>query len=108
MNNPEALIKNRTQVAEALKTVIDPELQVNIVDLGLIYFTEMNEDFRTILIEMTLSSKSCPMGESILSATKNCLERSFEAFKVEVKLVWDPKWNADFISAAGIRKLRGY
>ncbi len=108
MNNPEALIKNRTQVVEALKTVIDPELQVNIVDLGLIYFTEMNEDFRTILIEMTLSSKSCPMGESILSATKNCLKRSFEAFKVEVKLVWDPKWNADFISVAGIRKLRGY
>lgn len=108
MSNPEALIKNRTQVVAALKTVIDPELQVNIVDLGLIYFTEMNEDFATILIEMTLSSKSCPMGESILSAAKNCMERSFEAFKVEVKLVWDPEWNADFISAAGIRKLRGY
>lgn len=108
MNNPEALIKNRTQVVAALKTVIDPELQVNIVDLGLIYFIEMNEDFRTILIEMTLSSKSCPMGESILSATKNCMERSFEAFKAEVKLVWDSEWNADFISAAGIRKLRGY
>ncbi|NQX40673.1 Metal-sulfur cluster biosynthetic enzyme [Pedobacter steynii] len=108
MNNPETLIEHRTQVVEALKTVIDPELQVNIVDLGLIYFMEMNEDFSAILIEMTLSSKSCPMGESILSATRNCMERSFKAFKVEVKLVWAPEWNADFISAAGIRKLRGY
>lgn len=108
MSNPETLIKNRTQVAEVLKTVIDPELQINIVDLGLIYAIEMDENFRPVLIEMTLSTKSCPMGESILSATKNCLERSFETLKVEVKLVWDPKWNADFISAAGIRKLRGY
>jgi len=108
MNNPEALISYRAQVVAALKTVIDPELEVNIVDMGLIYAIEMEDDLLSFRIEMTLSSRSCPMGESILSATKNCLERSFEAFKGEVELVWDPAWSADFISAAGIRKLRGY
>lgn len=108
MNHPEASMKYRAQVVSVLKTVIDPELEVNIVDLGLIYAIEMEEDLLSLRIEMTLSSRSCPMGESILSATKNCLERSFETFNTEVKVVWDPEWNADFISAAGIRKLRGY
>lgn len=108
MNNPEILMNSRTRVITALKTVIDPELQLNIVDLGLIYAIDVDEAGMPLRIGMTLSSKSCPMGESILSATKNCLERAFEAFKGELKLVWEPEWNADFISAAGIRKLRGY
>lgn len=95
------------ELVDALKTVIDPELNVNIVDLGLVYALALDPIELSIRIEMTLSSKFCPMSESILSAVKNCIERSFSGFKAEVVLVWHPAWNYDFISPAGIRHLRG-
>lgn len=92
---------------EALRSVMDPELGINIVDLGLIYTVSLLEDEMLILIGMTLSSRACPMGESILSAVKNCVERLFPSFKVSVELVWEPIWNYDSISPAGIQSLRG-
>jgi metal-sulfur cluster biosynthetic enzyme len=92
----------------ALRTVIDPELDVNIVDLGLIYSIKLDEIKMRIELEMTLSSKFCPMGESILSGTKNCMERIFPDFITEVALVWEPEWSYEFISAEGIRALEGY
>jgi metal-sulfur cluster biosynthetic enzyme len=98
----------KKELVEALTTVIDPELHVNIIDLGLVYAIKLDEEKMHIITEMTLSSRFCPMGESIISAVKNCLERSFPGFTAAVQLVWDPEWNYDFISVNGIRKLRGF
>ncbi|MET1054470.1 MAG: metal-sulfur cluster assembly factor [Pedobacter sp.] len=95
----------KMEVADALKTVIDPELQINIVDMGLVYAIEMSDDETNITVEMTLSSKFCPMGESIMSAVKNCILRFFPGFGLNVKLVWSPVWNHDFISDDGKRRL---
>ncbi len=105
---PANLSGKRGDFVNALKTVIDPELDVNIVDLGLIYGINLDEVKMCIELEMTLSSKFCPMGESILSATKNCMERKFPDFMTEVVLVWEPEWSYEFISAEGIKALEEY
>lgn len=99
---------SKDDLIDALKTVIDPELNVNIVDLGLVYTLKIDETEMSFIIGMTLSSKFCPMAESILSATKNCMERSFPAFATRVSLVWEPEWNYESISPTGIRALSGY
>jgi len=104
---PETSAISKQMLTEALTTVIDPELNVNIVDLGLVYAVSLDPGARTIEISMTLSSTFCPVGESILLAVKHSLERSFDTFHAEVTLTWDPPWDYSFISPEGIRSLRG-
>ncbi|WP_423146011.1 metal-sulfur cluster assembly factor [Rubrolithibacter danxiaensis] len=93
------------QIWEVLRSVIDPELHVNIVDLGLVYQVEADENTHRITIAMTLSSRYCPMGEAILQSVKNSLELNFPAFESEVNLVWEPEWSYDNISEEGRRLL---
>ena len=102
---PAHLSGMRSDFVTALKTIINPELNINIVDLGLVYSLKLDETKMSILIGMTLSSRFCPMGESILSATKNCMERNFPDYVAEVNLVWEPEWSYDAISEAGIAAL---
>jgi metal-sulfur cluster biosynthetic enzyme len=104
---PNHLAAMEERFTDALKNVIDPELNVNIVDLGLVYTLKLDEATNSILIGMTLSSNFCPMGNSILSATKNCMERVFPQFTTQVDLLWEPAWNYGFISFDGIKALRG-
>lgn len=105
---PEPLFFMKATVTDALKTVIDPELHVNIVDLGLVYHVRVDHLNKYILIKMTLSSKNCPMSDSILSGVKNCITRTFPDYQAEVSLVWEPEWNYRTIPAEGLRKLRGH
>lgn len=102
---PEKLADQRTRIVEALQTVMDPELQVNVFDLGLIYLLRIDD--LHIRVELTLSSKNCPMSESILSGVNHCIQRNFPAHEVQVILVWEPEWNYRMIPEAGIKKLRG-
>jgi metal-sulfur cluster biosynthetic enzyme len=83
---------------EALKQVIDPELFVNIVDLGLIYLvtvTESEEGKSNIAIEMTMTSPACPAGPQLLQNSKDVLGRLEGVGQVEVKLVMTPPWTPD-------------
>lgn len=85
-------------VREALKQVIDPELFVNIVDLGLIYLvtvTEGEEGKSNIAIEMTMTSPACPAGPQLLQNSKDVLGRLEGVGQVEVKLVMTPPWTPD-------------
>ncbi len=86
---------------EALKNVIDPEIGLNIVDLGLIYQIDFNEQESGIQLVMTLTTQFCPMGESITEGAKQILEHTFAGSIVEVELSFNPPWNADFLSEAG-------
>lgn len=104
---PDSFSDIKNELILCLKTVMDPELNVNIVDLGLVYGLKLDQYQRVISVEMTLSSKFCPMGESILAATENCIERTFTNFQAEVDLVWEPEWNYTFISPDGLRRLGG-
>ena len=87
------------KVREALKQVIDPELFVNIVDLGLVYVVEIGqekEDGRhDVKIEMTMTSPMCPAGPQLVAGTKAAAEGMEEVESCEVKVVMDPAWSPD-------------
>ncbi len=85
----------------ALYDVYDPELGLNVVDLGLIYQVDFDEDAKKIDASMTLTTQFCPMGESLTRNVQRVLEEVFSDYLVEVHLVFHPAWNADRISAEG-------
>lgn len=96
--------KVEIEVYDTLKNVIDPELGINIVDMGLVYdilYTKENG----IKINMTLSSEGCPMGDVILADVNNILSETFPEIKNNVNLVWEPKWHSGFITPAGKKAL---
>ncbi len=93
---PGTLSEDR--VREELKKVIDPELFVNIVDLGLIYVVDptLREDGKyDVLIEMTMTSPACPAGPQLIANSKNVVSQLDEVEGVEVRIVMDPPWTPD-------------
>jgi metal-sulfur cluster biosynthetic enzyme len=96
--------KKEIQIYDALKSVIDPEVGINIVDLGLIYKIKYHEK-EGILIDMTLSTRACPMGDIIQRNVVNVIQALFPETKVTVNLVWQPSWNTSFITPAGKKAL---
>lgn len=83
-------------VREALQKVIDPEIGESIVDVGLIYGIEVNEN--AISIRMTMTSPACPMGEMILDEVHAELVHAFPEAEIDIEMVWEPAWNPDMIS----------
>ena len=89
---------NEDTVRETLKSVIDPELFVNIVDLGLIYEVKMEEGEpgkTNLKIDMTLTSPMCPAGPQMIAQSKQVLEQLEEVGEVEIKILLDPPWSPD-------------
>lgn len=87
-------------VLEALKNVVDPELFVNIVDLGLIYVVDLKpsgEDGAkvNVAIDMTMTSPACPAGPQLIANSRQVLERMEGVDQVEVRIVMDPPWTPD-------------
>ncbi|MBU0612500.1 metal-sulfur cluster assembly factor [Patescibacteria group bacterium] len=80
---------------EALKEVIDPELGVNIVDLGLVYSMTVRKD--TIHLKMTLTFPGCPLAGPITREAEQVLEKLPGIKKAKVMLVWDPPWTPDMV-----------
>ena len=78
---------------DALKQVIDPELMINVVDLGLVYSVEQSED--KVQVEMTLTSPACPAGPQIISQAKLALEKLEGVKEANIKLVMTPPWSPD-------------
>lgn len=87
------------KVRESLKQVIDPELFVNIVDLGLIYVVEVGEEnengLHQVNVEMTMTSPMCPAGPQLVSGAKNAVEGLDEVSSCEVKVVMEPAWTPE-------------
>lgn len=96
-NNP---IKSTIALA-ALEAVVDPEIGLNVVDLGLILQIDFLEEEKRIICRMTLTTQFCPMGESITNAVGARLENTFTDYNVEVNLSFDPPWNHERISPEG-------
>ena len=90
---PEPGADDDLRLIEALKQVIDPELMVNIVDLGLVY--TINRDGQKVFVEMTLTSPACPAGPQIVQQSKMALERLRDVEEAEIKLVMSPPWTPD-------------
>jgi len=80
-------------IIEALRDVVDPELMVNIVDLGLVY--DIRQDDRKVTIDMTLTSPACPVGPQLMQQSKLALERLDDVDEAEIHLVMSPPWSPD-------------
>ena len=85
------------QVIDVLKTIYDPEIPVNIYDLGLIYFVIVDDEFN-VKIEMTLTSPNCPVAESLPEEVRVKTEGCWCVKSAEVEIVWDPTWDKDMMS----------
>ena len=90
-------------VIEALKEVYDPEIPVNIVDLGLIYDVEVEDG--EVAVEMTLTAQGCGMGPYITQQAEWRIAEMPGVEDVEVELVWDPPWSPELITEDGKRLL---
>ncbi|MCC7423731.1 MAG: metal-sulfur cluster assembly factor [Planctomycetaceae bacterium] len=90
---PLSEASTETRLIEALKTVIDPELMVNIVDLGLVYAIDHTGNKASI--EMTLTSPACPAGPQIIQQARMALERLHDVDEVEIRLVMSPPWTPE-------------
>ena len=86
------------RVIEVLRTVYDPEIPVNIYDLGLIYRIELNDDATELSVDMTLTAPNCPAADFILEDVRQKLETISGINKVDVQLVFEPEWNKDMMS----------
>ncbi|MBI2271216.1 MAG: metal-sulfur cluster assembly factor [Bacteroidetes bacterium] len=92
--------KTEKEIYETLRTVIDPELGINIIDLGLIYKIEYVRN-KGIQIELTLSSKGCPMGDVIINNVDAAIRAKFPDTKLDIQLVWEPAWTTDRVTLEG-------
>ena len=90
-----------TLALAALMDVYDPEIGLNIVDLGLVYQLDFDEEAKKLFCSMTLTTQFCPMGESIKSATAEKLSQTFSDYEVEIILTFDPPWDRSMISEEG-------
>lgn len=84
-----------------LRDVIDPEIYLSVVDLGLIYQVDFDEEYRNIFVRMTLTTQFCPMGDSIVCAVTHALENSFPEYTVRTTLTFTPPWKNTMISEIG-------
>lgn len=92
------------RVLEALRQVVDPELGINIVDLGLVYGSRVQDG--QVHVTMTMTTPACPMEELLMEMVHSAILRELsDARSVEVDLVWDPVWKPDMMSAAAKAQL---
>ncbi|MBR5904315.1 MAG: DUF59 domain-containing protein [Alphaproteobacteria bacterium] len=92
------MVVEREKIIEEIKKVYDPEIPVNIWDLGLIYDIAIED--KKIIITMTFTSPTCPMMEEILDEVKSNVEKVSDGKIVEMNLVWEPAWDLSKMSDA--------
>ncbi len=99
----EAANIRETEIRELLRQVYDPELGVNIVDLGLVY--EIRLEDRDVYVRMTLTTPGCPMHDTIAGGVERLLRLHPGIRSVKVDVVWDPPWSPGMMSEAAKKHL---
>ncbi len=89
---------NKDDIVAALKTVYDPEIPVNVWDMGLIYDINIGDD--EIVLQMTFTSPTCPMMEELMQQVRDAAQGVSNGVPVRVDLVWDPPWDLSRMSDA--------
>ncbi len=102
MSDPK---ENQSVYWEVLRQVMDPEIGCNIVDLGLVYSVDVHEG--NVSVKMTLTTKGCPMHDSLVWGVQTALQNVEEVENVDVELVWDPPWTPAMMTEYG-RACVGY
>ncbi|MDL2243521.1 iron-sulfur cluster assembly protein [Bacteroidales bacterium OttesenSCG-928-J19] len=91
------LLHLEEEIVKMLKTVYDPEIPVNVYDLGLIYGVEIGDDNK-VVINMTLTAPGCPLADFIVEDVRSKVASIKGVSSTEVNLVWEPEWNKDLMS----------
>ncbi|MCH9637360.1 SUF system Fe-S cluster assembly protein [Rickettsiella endosymbiont of Litargus connexus] len=97
--NEDALISLKSAIIEALKGIYDPEIPVNIYDLGLIYHIFIDPQ-GLVKLEMTLTSPGCPVAQTFPGIVENVINNVTDVNETQVELVWDPPWTSENMSEA--------
>ncbi|HBG87717.1 MAG TPA: SUF system Fe-S cluster assembly protein [Marinilabiliaceae bacterium] len=97
-------LSKEADIIDALKTIYDPEIPVNIYDLGLIYEVDVNDDGR-VRIVMTLTSPNCPVAESLPVEVQETVADISGVTSVEVNMTFDPPWDRDMLSDEALLEL---
>lgn len=93
--------QNYSIALAALQQIIDPEIGLNVADLGLIYQIDFDKEKKMIFVLMTLTTQFCPMGESISGAVIRAIEHTFPGYSVQLEITFTPHWNPEMISEEG-------
>lgn len=101
---------DQDQIREAMKQVDDPEIGINVVDLGLLYEVRVDDGTGKVDIDMTLTSMGCPLTEQIIADVRKHVEPLDGVTSVDVNWVWDPPWGPDKMTDDGklMMKVMGY
>jgi len=102
--NKSEITQFELDMLELLKNVMDPEIEINIVDLGLIYELYYDGD-KKINIVLTFSTPACPLGETIKTNITETIKQKYSDFTVNIDVVFHPVWNSSMVSEEGKRIL---
>lgn len=94
---------NKQIAMDALRTVWDPELGVDIVSLGLVYGVEATDD--KVEVEMTLTTPGCPVSEQLPAEAEQAVRTALPESDVEVRIVWDPPWTPERLTSVALDQL---
>ena len=97
-NNIQSSLSIEERAIELLKTVFDPEIPVNVYDLGLIYRIELKEDNTILEVDMTLTAPNCPAADFIVEYVRQKLDCIGGLTRVDVNLVFEPEWTKDMMT----------
>ncbi|HLR36831.1 MAG TPA: metal-sulfur cluster assembly factor [Chitinophagaceae bacterium] len=101
--DPYASLKDN--VGQILHNVIDPEIGLDIMTMGLVYNVDFEEDENTILVVMTLTTRGCPFGPMITQNVSDLLQDEYPDKDIHIHMVWEPKWSVDMINDEGKAQL---
>ncbi len=96
-SSPEDLMKLEAEIIKALKEIYDPEIPVNVYDLGLIYSLDIDE-YNNVEIDMTLTAPNCPIADQVFLSVQDRISRVPGVNKVKINPVFDPPWNLEMMS----------
>lgn len=100
-------LPSKEEVLEAIKPVTDPEINISIIDLGLIYDVELDEAENQVNIKMTLTSPACPVGPQIMAAVHGRVLDLEEVDNVDIQLVWSPPWDPRTMATEDVKMMLG-
>ncbi len=99
---------NRKEIAEVIKDVVDPEVGIDVVELGLIYDIDLKEEEKKVGVKMTMTTMGCPLHQFIQDQVAQKIKEKFpELEDIVVELVWSPPWSAEMMSETA-RKFLGW
>lgn len=98
---------NKAEIIECIRPVVDPEIGVSIVDMGLIYDVDLDEKAKKVVITMTLTSPGCPVGPELMGGVHTIVKDHTGYEDIHVELVWEPMWDPKEMASDEVKDLLG-